>query len=72
MEIQNLTVRFPVDDAVFLKKYARNYGITVTEALHRYLYRMRELARANIYPEYPNSPAWHLLTWMPKKSTAST
>jgi hypothetical protein len=51
METQKLTVRLPIDDIAFLKGYARNRGITVTEALHRYLYRMRELARADIHPE---------------------
>lgn len=51
METQKLTVRLPVDDIAFLKVYARDHGITVTEALHRYLYRMRELERADIHPE---------------------
>jgi hypothetical protein len=51
METQKLTVRLPVEDIAFLKGYVRNHGITVTEALHRYLYRMRELERADIHPE---------------------
>ncbi len=54
METQKLTVRLPVDDIAFLKGYARNRGITVTEALHRYLYRMRELERVDIHPEVSN------------------
>ncbi len=51
METQKLTVRLPVDDVAFLKGYARHRGITVTEALHRYLYRLRELERTDIHPE---------------------
>jgi hypothetical protein len=51
METQKLTVRLPVDDIVFLKRYARNRGITVTEALHRYLCRLREVEDAEIHPE---------------------
>ena len=51
METQKLTVRLPIEDIAFLKGYAQNHGITVTEALHRYLYRMRELERAEIHPE---------------------
>jgi hypothetical protein len=48
---QKFTVRLPVEDIAFLKGYARNRGIMVTEALHRYLQRMRELERADIHPE---------------------
>ncbi|MEA3410515.1 MAG: DUF6364 family protein [Pseudomonadota bacterium] len=51
METQKLTVRLPVEDIAFLKGYARSHGITVTEALHRYLFRLRELERAEIHPE---------------------
>ncbi len=51
MATQKLTVRLPVDDIVFLKGYARHCGITVTEALHRYLYRLREMEHADIHPE---------------------
>ena len=51
METQKLTVRLPVEDIAFLKAYARHHGITVTETLHRYLYRLRELERADIHPE---------------------
>jgi hypothetical protein len=54
METQKLTVRLPVDDIAFLKGYARNRGITVTEALHRHLFRMRELERTEIHPEVSN------------------
>lgn len=51
METHKLTVRLPVEDIAFLKGYARNRGITVTEALHRYLQRMRELEQADVHPE---------------------
>ena len=51
METQKLTVRLPVDDIVFLKGYARNRGMTVTGALHRYLCRLREVEETEIHPE---------------------
>jgi len=51
VETQKLTVRLPVNDIAFLKHYARHRGITVTEALHRYLYRLREMERTDIHPE---------------------
>ncbi len=51
MDTQKLTVRLPADDIAFLKGYARHHGITVTEALHRYVYRLREMERAEIHPE---------------------
>ncbi len=46
-----LTVLLPAGDIAFLKGYARQHGITVTEALHRYLCRLREMERADIHPE---------------------
>jgi hypothetical protein len=51
METQKLTVRLPVDDIAYLKEYAVKRGITVTEVLHRYLYRLRELEPVDIHPE---------------------
>ena len=51
METQKLTVRLPVDDIAYLKGYARHSGITVTEVLHRYVFRLRELERVDIHPE---------------------
>lgn len=51
METQKLTVRLPVDDIAYLKGYARDRGITVTEALRRYLHRLRELEHGGIHPE---------------------
>lgn len=51
MESRKLTVRLPVDDIAYLKGYARKRGITVTEVLHRYLFRLQELERVDIHPE---------------------
>lgn len=51
METKKLTVRLPVDDITYLKEYAQQRGITVTEALHRYLQRLMELERIDIHPE---------------------
>ena len=51
METQKLTVRLPVDDIAFLKGYAHHSGITVTEALRRYVYRLKESERLDIHPD---------------------
>ena len=36
-----LTVRLPEDSLAFLKKYAADHGLTVTEVVDRYLRRLR-------------------------------
>lgn len=51
METIKLTVRLPIDDIAYLKAYAHEHGITVTEVLHRYIFRMQELERVDIHPE---------------------
>ncbi len=51
METQRLTVRLPVDDIAYLKGYAQERGITVTDVLHRYLFQLRALEQAHIHPE---------------------
>lgn len=38
-----LTIRIPVQDALFAKEYAREHGITVTEVIDRYLRQIREI-----------------------------
>lgn len=43
METRKLTVRLPDEDLAFLKAYAREHGLTVTEVIDRYLRRMRLL-----------------------------
>lgn len=42
-ETTKLTIRIPVQDALFAKQYARDHGITVTEVIDRYLRQLREL-----------------------------
>lgn len=42
-ETTKLTIRIPVQDALFAKRYAREHGITVTEVIDRYLRQLREL-----------------------------
>lgn len=51
METQKLTVRLPVEDIAYVKGYARRHGITLTEAVHRYLVRLKDLEPADIHPE---------------------
>jgi len=51
METQKLTVRLPVDDIAFLEGYAHLSGISVTEALRRHVYLLREVERLDIHPE---------------------
>lgn len=47
-----LTVRLPRKDLDFVKRYAKEHGITVTEILSRYLTRLREGAEEHtIHPD---------------------
>ncbi len=43
IETTKLTIRLPVQDVAFVKQYAKDHGVTVTEVIDRYLRRMREL-----------------------------
>ena len=46
-----LTVRLPDESIEFVKRYAAQHGITVTEVLGRYLTRLRESTRiGDIHP----------------------
>jgi hypothetical protein len=47
-----LTVRLPEENLGFLKRYAAEHGLTVTEVIDRYLTRLREGAGDHaIHPE---------------------
>jgi len=46
-ETTKLTIRIPVQDALFAKQYAHEHGITVTEVIGRYLRQLRELEGYN-------------------------
>ena len=43
IETSKLTIRLPVEDIVFVKRYAKANGLSVTEVIDRYLRRMRLL-----------------------------
>jgi hypothetical protein len=43
LETTNLTIRLPVEDVVFVKRYAKANELSVTEVIERYLRRMRLL-----------------------------
>lgn len=43
IETTKLTIRLPVEDVVFVKRYAKANGLSVTEVIDRYLRRMRLL-----------------------------
>lgn len=43
METSKLTIRLPVEDVDFVKRYAKANGLSVTEVIDRYLRRMRLL-----------------------------
>lgn len=45
-----LTVRLPEENLAFLKQYAADHGLTVTEVVDRYLRRLRaESTRAGVH-----------------------
>lgn len=47
-----LTVRLPREDLDFVKRYAKEHGVTVTDILNRYLTRLREGAtHREIHPD---------------------
>lgn len=47
-----LTVRLPRENLDFVKRYAKEYGVTVTDILNRYLTRLREgVERDEIHPD---------------------
>ncbi|ROO24076.1 DUF6364 family protein [Salinisphaera japonica] len=43
IETSKLTIRLPVEDVKFVKRYAKANGLSVTEVIDRYLRRMRLL-----------------------------
>lgn len=43
IETSRLTIRLPVENVVFVKRYAKADGLSVTEVIDRYLRRMRLL-----------------------------
>lgn len=50
METVKLTIRLPADDIAFVKRYAKDHGLSVTEVIDRYLRRMRALDQADLAP----------------------
>ncbi|MGB7755249.1 MAG: DUF6364 family protein [Salinisphaera sp.] len=44
IETSQLTIRLPVEDVDFVKRYAKANGLSVTEVIDRYLRRMRLLS----------------------------
>ena len=42
-ETCKLTIRLPVEDVEFVKRYAKAHDLSVTEVINRYLRRMRLL-----------------------------
>ena len=43
IETSKLTIRLPVEEVDFVKRYAKANGLSVTEVIDRYLRRMRLL-----------------------------
>lgn len=50
METQKLTVRLPQDDLAFLKQFALDHKLTVTELIRRQLANLRQQSKAEISP----------------------
>lgn len=51
METQKLTVRLPQDDLQFIKQFALEHNVTVTELIRRYFSRLRQQAKPAIDPK---------------------
>jgi len=50
METQKLTVRLPQDDLKFLKQFAIDHKLTVTELIRRQLSHLRQQSKTEISP----------------------
>lgn len=51
IETTKLTIRLPKQDVDFVKRYAREHGLSVTEVIDRYLRRIRALEQYAPAPE---------------------
>ena len=51
METTKLTVRLPLSEVQFIKKYAREHGVTVTALIDRYFSRLQSASPHAIHPE---------------------
>ena len=49
-ETCKLTIRLPVEDVEFVKRYAKAHDLSVTEVINRYLRRMRLLDKEVLPP----------------------
>ena len=51
METQKLTVRLPQDDLRFIKQFALEHNLTVTELIRRHFSQLRQQEAKNISPK---------------------
>ena len=51
METAKVTVRLPIEDIEFAKRYARDHRITLTELIDRHFRQLRSQAESEIHPE---------------------
>lgn len=51
METQKLTVRLPQDDLRFIKQFAVDHNLTVTELIRRHFIRLRQQETDHISPK---------------------
>lgn len=51
METQKLTVRLPQDDLTFIKQFAVDHNLTVTELIRRHFIRLRQQEADHISPK---------------------
>ncbi|MEE4173817.1 MAG: DUF6364 family protein [Xanthomonadales bacterium] len=46
-----LTIRLPTWQVEFVKRFAKNHGVTVTEVLSRYFERLQEDTEEELHPD---------------------
>ncbi len=51
METAKVTVRLPIEDIEFAKRYAQTHRITLTELIDRHFRQLRSQAESEIHPE---------------------
>ena len=51
METTKLTVRLPKSEIEFVKRYARDHGVTVTALIDRYFSRLQSIDPTTLHPD---------------------
>ncbi|MBM3891191.1 MAG: hypothetical protein FJ388_18930 [Verrucomicrobia bacterium] len=51
MATTELTVKLPAEEIEFLRAYAKQHGLSVSDLMERYVQKLRSSTRGSIHPE---------------------